>query len=134
MEDCIFCKIVSGLIPSKEIYNDEIVKVFLDVNPSSKGHMLVIPKDHYENIFETDENVLAHINKICKKMAILAKDKLGAPAVNIVNASGKEAQQTVFHLHYHVVPRYDDDGLDIAFHGKPKLKDNLDDVKDILLK
>jgi len=117
MNDCIFCKIVNNEISSSVIYEDDYVKSFLDVNPVSKGHILVIPKVHYKDIFETPDKILERINVVCKKMAILCKEKLNATGVNIVNASGEDAQQSVFHLHYHVVPRYKDDGLDLWFHG-----------------
>lgn len=126
MNDCIFCKIVNNEIPSSVIYEDDYVKSFLDVNPVSKGHILVIPKTHYKDIFETPDEILERINTVCKKMAILCKEKLNATGVNIVNASGKDAQQSVFHLHYHVVPRYKDDGLNLWFHGnKHQAQENI---------
>ncbi len=128
MENCIFCKMVSGEISCFELYNDNVVKAFLDINPVSDGHLLVVPKKHYENIFVIPNEILAKINQVCKKMALLCKEKLEATGVNILNASGKSAQQSVFHLHFHVVPRYDNDGLDLWFHGKSK---SLAEVKDI---
>ncbi|MCK4649867.1 HIT family protein [Candidatus Pacearchaeota archaeon] len=127
-EDCIFCKIAMGEIESYTLYEDEIVRAFLDVSPVSKGHILVVPKKHYENIFETSDEVLEKISIVCKKMAFLCRDKLGATGVNIINASGKDAQQSVFHLHYHVVARYGNDELDLWFHGKP---DESIDVKEV---
>ena len=120
MDECIFCKIANNEIPCLQIFEDDLVKAFLDVNPISNGHLLVIPKEHFENIFVTPDEVLAHINQVCKKMALLCKEKLNATGVNIVNASGKDAQQSVFHLHFHVVPRYENDGLDLWFHGRSK--------------
>ena len=120
MKDCIFCKIVKGEIPCFGTYEDELVKVFLDVNPVSEGHLLAIPKKHYQDIFEAPDNVLVEINKLCKKMSLLCREKLCADGVNIVNASGAQAQQSVFHLHYHIVPRYKNDGLNLWFHGKKK--------------
>ncbi len=131
MEECIFCKIVNNEISSFQIFEDDIVKVFLDINPVSNGHLLVIPKKHFENIFVTPEEVLERIIKVCREMAVLCKDKLGAKGVNILNASGKDAQQSVFHLHFHVVPRFENDELDLWFHGKPK---NLKKIKEILQK
>ncbi|MFW5852602.1 MAG: HIT family protein [Nanoarchaeota archaeon] len=133
MEDCIFCKIIKGEIPSHQLFEDEIVKVFLDVNPVSKGHLLVIPKEHYVDIFETPEHVLCRINEVCKKMAQLCKSKLGATGVNVVNASGKDAQQSVFHTHYHVVPRFPDDGIDLWFHGKSNSMDELKEIQEKFL-
>ena len=131
--DCIFCKIVKGEIPSYKIYEDDLVYVFLDINPIAEGHALVIPKKHYENIYDTPEKVLERINVIAKKMALLFQEKLGVNAVNVLNASGKEAQQSVFHLHYHIVPRFDDDGLDLWFHGTPKSGIDVGKVKESLL-
>ena len=128
MEECLFCKIVNNEIPCFQLFEDDLVKVFLDINPVSMGHLLIIPKEHFENIFTTPENVLIRISQVCKKMALLCKEKLGATGVNIVNASGKDAQQSVFHLHFHIIPRYKKDGLDLWFHGKSK---DIDEVKEI---
>ncbi len=132
-KSCIFCKIANGEIPVYQIYEDELVKAFLDVNPIAKGHTLVIPKKHYENIFETPDEVLERINIICKKLAIKIKNKLGATGINIINASGKDAQQTVFHLHYHIIPRNQNDNLDLWFHKKSKEEINLEEIKNKLL-
>lgn len=133
MEECIFCKIVNNKIPCLQIFEDDLVKVFLDANPISNGHLLVVPKEHFENVFVTPDEVLAHISKICKKMALLCKEKLNATGVNIVNASGKDAQQSVFHLHFHVVPRYENDGLDLWFHGKTKSYEEAKEIQRKLL-
>ena len=128
MTECSFCKIANNEIPCFQLFEDDLVKVFLDINPVSMGHLLIIPKEHFENIFTTPENVLIRISQVCKKMALLCKEKLGATGVNIVNASGKDAQQSVFHLHFHIIPRYKKDGLDLWFHGKSK---DIDEVKEI---
>lgn len=133
MNDCIFCKIIKGEIPSTDVYEDEIVKVFLNINPASRGHLLVIPKEHFENVLDCPDEILSHIIKISKKIAKLAKDKLGADAINIANNSGKEAGQEVFHLHFHVVPRYKDDGMKLDFVGKKELKDDLGEIKRIII-
>lgn len=127
-KECIFCKIIRDEIPVKKLYEDDFVIVFLDANPKTKGHLLIIPKQHYENIFDTPDNILERINVVCKKMSELLKEKLGATGVNIVNASGADAQQSIFHLHYHVVPRYKNDGIDLWFHGESKIKENNDIV------
>ncbi len=110
-ENCIFCKIVNKEIPSKKIYEDKKVIAFLDINPISKGHTLIIPKKHSENIFDIGESELKGIISTSKKISILLKNKLNADGVNILHASGKEAQQSVFHFHIHIIPRYKDDGL-----------------------
>ena len=133
MVECSFCKIANNEIPCFQLFEDELVKAFLVINPTSNGHLLVIPKKHFENIFVTPDEVLNRINQVCKKMAILCKDKLGATGVNILNASGKDAQQSVFHLHFHVVPRFENDGLDLWFHGKPKSLDKVREIQQKLL-
>ncbi len=130
MADCVFCKIMKKEIPSHIIYEDDIVFAILDICPVSKGHVLVIPKKHYENIFETPDEVLAHVNIICKKMALKLKDKFQLDGVNIMNSSGEAAQQTVFHLHYHVVPRYKNDKNNFWF---PNTTDYSDKVEEFFL-
>lgn len=134
MNDCIFCKIIRGEIPSRKIYEDENTYAFLDVNPSTKGHTLVIPKKHYENTLETPEDELNNIIQTTKKIAILLKQKLHADGINIMNANGKEAHQSVFHIHFHVVPRYKDDGLNMWFHEHKKQEYDLDELKKTILK
>lgn len=109
--DCIFCKIASGEIPCKKIYEDKKVIAFLDINPISKGHSLVIPKKHFENIFDIEEDTLKEIISIGKKISLTLKENLNADGINIIHASGKEAQQSVFHFHIHLVPRYRGDNL-----------------------
>lgn len=110
--DCIFCKIAKGEVPSRKIYENKKVIAFLDVNPISKGHTLVIPKKHFENIFEINESDLKEIISASKRISLLLKDKLNAKGINILHASGKEAQQSVFHFHIHIIPRYQNDKLD----------------------
>lgn len=102
--DCIFCKIVKGEIPSYTIYEDEIVKVFLDVNPMSPGHMLIIPKKHFENLDDIDIETLTYINKIAKKMHILLKEKLNIDGMSIMQNNGDV--QEVKHYHMHIKPYY----------------------------
>jgi len=126
--DCVFCKIVNGEIPCYKIWEDEDVLVILPLEPVKEGHCLVIPKKHSENIFNTDEEILGKINVACKKVGEMLKEKLGAEGVNVLNASGEVAQQSVFHLHYHVIPRNKDDGLDLWFHGKSDIKNNPEDI------
>jgi len=133
MSECIFCKIVNNEVKSFKIYEDEEVLAFLDTNPTSDGQLLVIPKKHFEDIFVTPNDVLNRISQVCKKMAILCRDKLGATGVNILNASGKDAQQSVFHLHFHVVPRFKNDGLDLWLHGKSKSLDKVKEIQQRLL-
>ncbi|MFA5432283.1 MAG: HIT domain-containing protein [Candidatus Paceibacterota bacterium] len=115
MEDCIFCKIISNEIPSYKIYEDDLALAILDINPLSKGHVLIIPKKHAKDIFEIEENYLERIILIAKKVAKKIKDVLGVDGVNFYHASGIHAEQSVFHFHLHVIPRRKDDN--ISFNG-----------------
>ena len=112
IDDCIFCKIIDGKIPSFKIYENEYVYAFLDIAKDCYGHTLVVPKAHHENIFDCDEKYLSEVIKAVQHIANHYKD-LGFNAVNIINASGKEAEQSVFHLHFHIIPRKTNDGLKI---------------------
>lgn len=105
--NCIFCKIIAGEIPSKTIYEDEEFKVFLDVNPASKGHILVIPKEHYADLYEIDEEVAGRAMKLVKKLAAHMKAVLNCDGLNLVQNNGVVAGQTVFHFHMHLIPRYE---------------------------
>ena len=108
MKDCIFCKIVNNEIKSHTIYEDELVKVFLDANPETNGHMLIIPKKHYQNILDLDEKIIPHAVKIIKeKLYPLIKEKLHCDGMTI--AQNNEYGQEVKHFHIHVVPRYEND-------------------------
>lgn len=102
--DCIFCKIIKGEIPSYTIYEDEVVKCFLDVNPDSNGHLLIIPKEHFLGLKEIDENVLMHIMKIAKKMEELLKKKLNIDGLTLIQNNGDV--QEVKHFHLHLKPYY----------------------------
>ncbi len=110
MCDCVFCKIIKGEIPSYKIYEDEKVYAFLDIAKDAFGHTLVIPKKHCVNIFDVSEEDYCAVMKAVKKISEHYKS-LGYTGVNIMNASGLDAQQSVFHLHYHIFPRKKDDGL-----------------------
>lgn len=102
----IFCKIIKGDIPSNTIYEDDIVKVILDVNPKSNGHSLVIPKEHYENIFDIDDDVLSHIMIIGRKIGELIKDRLNCDGIKYEENNG--IAQDVKHFHLHIIPVYKD--------------------------
>src|SRR5574344_1923502 len=111
MENCIFCKIIKGEIPAYMVYQDEHISAFLDISQKTYGHTLVIPNKHYENIFDVPEVELCHVIKGVKMLSQKIKKNLGADGVNIINCSGKEAHQSVFHLHFHILPRFKNDGL-----------------------
>lgn len=106
-ENCIFCKIISGEIPSRTIYEDSDFKVILDVNPASKGHALILPKDHCANIYEISEELLVKAVKLAKKLASHMTEVLHCDGLNVLQNNGEVAGQTVFHFHMHLIPRYE---------------------------
>ncbi|MBE5903571.1 MULTISPECIES: HIT family protein [unclassified Pseudobutyrivibrio] len=108
-EKCIFCKLANGDIPTNSIYEDNDFKVILDADPATKGHALILPKNHFANLLEADDDVLVKALPLAKKIAKNMMDKLGCAGVNIVQNNGEAAGQTVHHLHIHVIPRYEDD-------------------------
>ncbi len=112
MNDCIFCKIVSGEIPSCKIYEDDNVYAFLDISCDVYGHTLVIPKKHAVNVLDADENTLCSVISAVGKISRHYTENLGFDGVDILNASGEAAQQSVFHLHFHIIPRKHGDGID----------------------
>lgn len=105
-ENCIFCKIIAGEIPSNTIYEDDDFKVILDVSPASKGHALILPKNHVADIFTIDEDIAAKAMKLAKKLATHMKEVLHCDGFNILQNNGEVAGQTVFHFHMHLIPRY----------------------------
>lgn len=109
-ENCIFCKIVAGEIPSKTIYEDELFKVIMDVSPATKGHCLVLPKNHYATLFELGEEETKALLPVAKKVATKMKDALNCDGFNLVQNNGEVANQTVPHFHLHLIPRYVGDG------------------------
>lgn len=104
--DCIFCKIIAGEIPAATIYEDEEFKVFLDISPATKGHALIVPKQHYQNIFDIDEEVAAKAMKLGKRLAGRMTEVLGCDGFNLLQNNNEVAGQTVFHFHMHLIPRY----------------------------
>ena len=106
-ENCIFCKIANGEIPSSTVYEDEDFRVILDLGPASKGHSLILPKNHYKDLCEADPAVAAKILPLAGKIGSAMKKGLGASGFNVVQNNGTSAGQTVFHLHVHVIPRYE---------------------------
>ena len=103
--DCIFCKIMDGSIPSYTLYEDDKVKVFLDVNPEVNGHALVVPKKHYQDLFDIDNDTLMHILEVARKMDSVFKEKLGSEGLTLVQNNG--LLQEVKHFHLHLKPQYD---------------------------
>ncbi|MBY4634175.1 HIT family protein [Streptococcus suis] len=116
MSDCIFCKIISGEIPASKVYEDDQVLAFLDISQVTKGHTLVVPKKHYRNVLDMDEEAAATLFSVVPTIARQLKEKLGASGLNIVNNNEEAAGQTVFHTHIHLLPRFNNqDGLNIQF-------------------
>lgn len=109
-ETCIFCKIAAGEIPSKTIYEDEEFRVILDISPAVKGHALIIPKQHYANIYELPEELAAKVMVLAKKLSAHMTEVLKCDGFNIVQNNGEAAGQTVFHFHMHLIPRFEGDG------------------------
>lgn len=109
-EDCIFCKIAAGEISSQTIFEDEEFRVILDISPAAKGHALIIPKEHYGNIYELPEEMAAKVMILAKKLTGHMTDVLKCDGFNIVQNNGEAAGQTVFHFHMHLIPRYKNDG------------------------
>ena len=109
MSDCIFCKIAGGDIPSATLYEDDDFRVILDLGPATKGHALILPKEHYANIYEIDEEVLAKASRLAKKIITHEKEILKCDGYNVVQNNGEVAGQTVFHYHMHLIPRYASD-------------------------
>ena len=125
--DCIFCKIANGEIPSKTIYEDENFRVILDLAPATKGHALILPKEHYKDLFELPENIASNVIVLAKKLATEMKEKLGCDGFNIMQNSGETAGQTVFH--FHIIPRYKGDRQKIEWEKKEPSQEELEAVR-----
>ena len=108
-DNCIFCKLANGEIPSATIYEDDDFRVILDLGPATKGHALILPKEHFANMYEIDDEVLAKAFKLAKKMVVKLTDVLGCDGYNVLQNNGEVAGQTVFHFHIHLIPRYKGD-------------------------
>jgi len=127
-KDCNFCKIVQGNLESWKIFENENVYAFLDINPVNKYHALVIPKNHYKNIYEIPQKDYLSVMKSVKEITERYKKELNIDNVQIISNSGIEAQQDVFHFHVHIVPRESNDGQDIKWDTKPKLREEFDEM------
>ena len=115
--DCVFCKIIAAELPSTKIYEDDNVLAFMDIGPVAKGHVLVIPKEHSEMITDTGVEVLSDIMAVVKKVAQAQIDGMGADGVNITQANGAVAGQVVNHIHFHVIPRFNDDNVNFNWQA-----------------
>lgn len=107
-DDCIFCKLANAIFDTNTLYEDEDFRVIFDLSPATEGHVLILPKEHYANVFELPEDVAAKVYVVAKKIATALKEVTGCAGVNILQNNGEAAGQTVFHFHMHVIPRYDE--------------------------
>lgn len=114
-DDCIFCKLANGVFPTNSIYEDEDFNVILDASPATKGHALILPKEHYDNVYEMPDALLEKTIKLAKKIIQKETDVLGCDGYNIVQNNGEAAGQTVFHFHMHLIPRYKDDHAGVTW-------------------
>lgn len=128
-DDCIFCKIANGDIPSKALYEDEDFKVILDLGPATKGHALILPKDHASNLYELPDELAAKTLVLAKKMAAKMTEKLECDGFNLVQNNGEAAGQTVLHFHMHLIPRYENDGQKINWVPGEPSSEELDEIK-----
>lgn len=110
MSDCIFCKLANGVFDTNTLYEDDDFRVIFDLGPATQGHVLILPKEHYANVFELTEEAAGKVYILAKKVATVLKEVTGCDGVNILQNNGEVAGQTVFHFHMHVIPRYENDG------------------------
>ena len=128
-DKCIFCKIANGEIPAKTLYENEQFRVILDLGPATKGHALILPKNHFANLYELPEETAADVMKLAKKMATQMTEKLCCDGFNLVQNNGEAAGQTVPHFHLHLIPRYKGDGQNINWVPGEASQDELEAVR-----
>lgn len=133
-EDCIFCKLANGEIPTRSIYEDEDFKVILDTAPATRGHALILPKEHADNLYQLPEEMTGRAFVLAKKMAASMTEILGCQGFNIVQNNGEAAGQTVFHFHIHLVPRYTDDEQGLFWEPRHYSDEMLDEIRSRLAK
>lgn len=126
--DCIFCKLANGEIPTRTIYEDEDFRVILDAAPATRGHALILPKEHADNLYQLPEELAGKAFVLAKKQAASMVEKLGCQGFNIVQNNGEVAGQTVFHFHIHLIPRYTEDGQGSFWEPQHFTDDMLDEI------
>ena len=131
-DDCIFCAIVAGDAPATKVDEDEHTNAFMDIHPWTRGHALGIPKRHAENVIEVSEEDLAHTMLAARRLATRSKERLGADWINLLNSTGRAAWQTVFHLHVHVIPRYEGDPLQLPVRPQEGDPDEIKQIAEVL--
>ncbi len=132
-DNCIFCKIANGEIPSRTLYEDENFRVILDLGPATQGHALILPKEHYADLFALPQETAAEAMKLAKKIAKAQKDTLKADGLNLVQNNGTAAGQTVGHFHIHLIPRYEGDGQTIGWKPGNPSDEELDAVRETIV-
>lgn len=127
-DNCIFCKIANGAIPSSTVYEDGEFRIILDLGPASKGHALILPKEHYKDVCDLDEKTAAKILPLAAKIGTAMKKSLGCAGFNLVQNNGAAAGQTVFHFHVHVIPRYEDGPKIVSWTPGEETSDELSKI------
>ena len=134
-DDCIFCKIAAGEIPSRKIYEDNDLIAIMDLSPTSKGHSLIIPKEHYTNIYDIDEEIAGKVMKTAKKLATKLTVALNCDGLNLLQNHGETAGQTMFHFHMHLIPRYKDaDNNMLKFTSVSFSDEEMDAIREQIIK
>ena len=128
-DDCIFCKLANGDIPTNSIYEDEVVKVIFDASPAAPGHILILPKNHYDDIYSMDDETAAHVFKVAVKLSKAYRKALDFDGLNIVQNNGEAAGQTVFHFHMHIIPRYENDTVNIGWKPGSITDERIKEIK-----
>ena len=131
-DGCLFCGIVSGEVPARIVDEDELTVSFMDISPATRGHALVVPRRHSENLYEIGEEDLEACAVAARRLALRARDRLGADGVNVLNSCGPAAWQTVFHFHVHVIPRYEGDPLRLPWDPTPGSDEEIDAAAELL--
>ena len=131
-DDCIFYKLANGVFPTNSIYEDDIFNVILDAGPATKGHALILPKEHYDNLYELPDETAGKAMILAKKLAGEMSRRLNADGLNVVQNNGEAAGQTVMHYHLHLIPRYKNDGQHILWQPSEPSKEELSETRDLL--
>ena len=132
-DNCIFCKLANGVFPTKTLYEDEDFRVILDLGPATKGHALILPKEHYRNLYDLSDETAAKVLPLAKKMTNIMREKLGCDGFNIVQNNEEVAGQSVFHFHLHLIPRYKDDNQHILWKPTEPSSEELEEIKNIIV-
>jgi histidine triad (HIT) family protein len=127
-EDCIFCKLANGDIPTRTVYEDQEFRVILDMSPISRGHSLILPKEHMSDLYELSANSAQKIIPLAQKIAVHMRDKLGCDGLNLLQNNGEAAGQTISHFHLHMIPRYAGNGNALHFQPQEATPQELDDI------